>query len=326
MSMAWRGSRAPGGAEIGLTRALPVLLPLLLSTCMGLLSPRSVQAQADPVILDTLVVQVGSRLDSRLPATTRTVQVLDLKTIESLPVRTIAGLLEWATSIEVQPRSPAQSDLSIRGAGFEQVVVLVNGVRMSDLQTGHFDLDLSVPLGQVERIEILRGPASALYGADAMGGVVNIVTRGHDPGWRGRIEGGSWGTARVSGGGGFQEEGWPALQIGGELSRSDGHRAGTDFDAAMIHLSVLDSLAGTPLAGDFGFSRRNFGAKDFYAPYPSFEKTRTYSSALRWTPALSPEAGFEVGASLRRREDEFTLIRDDPGVYQNRHTSSQAGG
>ena len=69
------------------------------------------------------------------------------------------------------------ADLSIRGSTFEQVLVLVDGVRMSDPQTGHFDLDLAVPLERVERIEILRGPASAVYGADALGGVVNVVTR-----------------------------------------------------------------------------------------------------------------------------------------------------
>ena len=213
----------------------------------------------------------------------------------------------------MQSRSPAQSDLGIRGSSFEQVVVLVNGVRMSDPQTGHFDLDLAVPLDRVARVEVLRGPASALYGADAVGGVVNIVTREDDAGWVGRLEGGSWGTAKVSGGGGGQWEGWPSLSLGGEFSRSDGHRAGTDFEVALLHFSLQDTLAGGTLAGDFGISRRDFGAQDFYAPYPSFEKTRTYTSALKWAAAGIGNSRVELGASFRRHEDEFTLIRDDPG-------------
>jgi hypothetical protein len=65
------------------------------------------------------------------------------------------------------PRSPALFDVAVRGSSFEQVLVLVDGIRMSDAQTGHFDLNLAVPLDQVDRIEILRGPASTLHGADA---------------------------------------------------------------------------------------------------------------------------------------------------------------
>jgi iron complex outermembrane receptor protein len=278
------------------------------------------------VLLDTLQVQVGSRVSRVLPVLTRSVQLLGREEIDALPVRTVSGLLEWATSVDVQSRSPAQSDLSIRGAGFEQVVVLVNGVRMSDPQTGHFDLDLAVPLDQVERLEILRGPASALYGADAVGGVVNIVTRGSGEKWRGLLEGGSWGTARISGGGGFEKEGGLSLQLGGEFGRSDGHRAGTDYESALLHLGLSHPLGPGRLTGEFGGSRRDYGAQDFYAHYPSFERTRTYTSSVRWDAEASGRLTMEAGTSFRRHEDEFTLIRDDPAVYQNRHTSSQVGG
>jgi iron complex outermembrane receptor protein len=219
-----------------------------------------------------------------------------------------------------------QSDLSIRGGGFEQVVVLVDGVRMSDPQTGHFDLNLALPLDQVERVEILRGPASALYGADAMGGVVNLVTRDGGQGWYGRIEGGSWETGRVSAGGTLIGGDASMVQVGGELSRSDGHRTGTDFDATLLNLTFRRLLGPGRLSGAAGLARQNFGAADFYAPYPSFEKTRTYTSSLRFEAGEAGGTSLELGSSFRRHEDEFTLIRDDPGVYQNRHTSSQVGG
>jgi hypothetical protein len=112
---------------------------------------------------------LGSRVSAELPLRTRSVQVLDRPTLESLPARSVAEALRWATGWSLGSRSPAQTDLSIRGGSFEQVLVLVDGVRMSDPQTGHFDLDLAVPLDRVERIEILRGPASAQYGSDAWG-------------------------------------------------------------------------------------------------------------------------------------------------------------
>ena len=113
---------------------LAVSLPFVRLGGAGVL-----HAQSTPIILDTLKVQVGSRVSSGLPVLTRSVQLLGREEIESLPVRTLSDLLDWATGVEIQSRSPAQSDLGIRGAGFEQVVVLVNGVRMSDPQTGHFD-------------------------------------------------------------------------------------------------------------------------------------------------------------------------------------------
>ena len=307
-------------------KCLPRTLPIWVFGLWFWVFPfKALHAQIRPVLLDTLQVQVGSRVSSQLPILTRSVQLIGRDEIQSLPVRTVSGLLEWATSVEIQSRSPAQSDLGIRGAGFEQVVVLVNGVRMSDPQTGHFDLDLAVPLDLIERVEVLRGPSSAVYGSDAVGGVVNIVTKGDGEGWNGRVEGGSWGTARVSAGGGISTQGGAAVQFGGEMSRSDGHRAGTDFETTLLHLSLSQPLAAGSLTGDFGISRRDFGAQDFYAPYPSFEKTRSYTSGVRWGSKLSDDFTMEMGGSFRRHEDEFTLIRDDPGVYQNQHTSSQAG-
>jgi len=245
--------------------------------------------------------------------------------IQALPVRTLSGLLEWATGVEIQSRSPAQSDLGIRGAGFEQVVVLVNGVRMSDPQTGHFDLDLAVPLDGVERVEILRGPASALYGADAMGGVVNIVTRRGGEVRKGRLEGGSWGGLRIATDLGVEREGGGDFQLSGEYGRSDGHRPGTDFETILLHLGLNQPAGSGAVSFDLGLSRRDFGAQDFYAPYPSFEKTRSYTSGLRWASTGSGGLRFEAGLSGRVHQDEFTLIRSDPGVYQNRHTSSQLG-
>ena len=155
-------------------------------------------AQQPPLVrLDTLRVDVASRTASGFPARSRVVQVLTEEDLRELPVRTVAEALQWMTAADLQPRSPAQTDLSLRGSTFEQVLVLVDGVRMSDPQTGHFDLDLTVPLDRVARIEVLAGPASALYGADALGGVVNVVTREGGKRASGWFERGAFDTWRV---------------------------------------------------------------------------------------------------------------------------------
>ena len=311
-------------------RSAATLVPALLTLALGPLAPQAfgsarALAQEKVVNLDTLRVQVGSRASPSLPLLTRSIRLLGTEALAALPARSLPGLLGWATGVDVLSRSPAQHDLSIRGAGFEQVLVLVNGIRMSDPQTGHFDLNLGVPMDQVERLEILRGSASALYGADAMGGVVNIVTHSSPRPWEARLEGGSWGTARLAATGGVGEEGQGLLRVAGEVSRSDGHRPGTDYEAALLHLTGSHPVAGGSLSGDMGFSRRDFGARDFYAPYPSFERTRSVDGSLRWRRAGQSGTSLEAGLSFRSHDDEFILLRDDPSFYRNQHTSSQGG-
>ena len=313
----WFFTAAPGRSAVAAAASF-----VLLCCC-----PVALSGQQPPTKLDTLRVEVVSRIDPNLPATTRSIQLLSSEEIASLPVRTISELLEWATGVDVLSRSPAQSDLSIRGAGFEQVVVLVNGIRMSDPQTGHFDLDLVVPLEMVERVEVLRGAASALHGADAMGGVVNVVTRRSEEPLSGGVQGGSWNTVRVSARGGIDrgDTGGLSVNAGGEASRSDGHRDGTDYENTLLHLSLSHSAGAGRVSGELGASRRDFGAQDFYAPYPSFEKTRHYTASVGWKSSGDARYSWETRISARRHEDEFVLVRDDPSLYQNDHVSSQGG-
>lgn len=290
------------------------------------LTSRPAAAQRPDFVGDTLRVEVGSRASATMPVRTRSVEVLGRDRLALLPVRTLAEALRWSVGVELLQRSPAQADVSIRGAGFEQVLVLVDGARMSDPQTGHFDLDLAVPLEQVERIEILRGPASALYGADAVGGVVNVVTRAGAAGWAARVEGGSDAVAGAALSGGVVSERL-ALRAGAGHDRSDGHRPGTDYEVTQAHARLSTPAAGGRVTADAAFARRAFGAQDFYVPsFPAFERTETLAASLGW--ASAPGAAWTVLPRLdyRRHEDDFVLKRDDPSFYRNRHTSSQLGG
>ena len=209
--------------------------PAVLSGLVGLGPSQTLHAQT-PVHLDTLEVTVSSRVSPGLSARTRTLDVITREELAGLPARSVGDLLRWANAVDLQQRSGAQADVSLRGAGFEQVLVLVDGVRVSDVQTGHFDLDLTVPLDRIERVEILRGPASSLFGADAVGGVVNVVTRSRaravgsstadearPPTGSARAEGGSFGTLRLSATQALPV-GSARLSLGEEWSESDGDR------------------------------------------------------------------------------------------------------
>ena len=84
--------------------------------------------------------------------------------------------LDSALDLEARATGAMQADLSIRGATFGQTLVLLNGLRLDDVQTGHFNLDLPVPIEMISGIEVLKGSGSTLYGSDAIGGVVNVLT------------------------------------------------------------------------------------------------------------------------------------------------------
>ena len=282
------------------------------------------EAQRPDFALDTLRATVGARAWDGLPAALRSVELIERAQIAASPAGSVSDLLSWMLGVDLQPRSPAQADVAIRGASFEQVLVLVDGQRVSDAQTGHFDLDLTVPLDEVERIEVLRGPASAQYGSDAMGGVIHIVTRGGTSG-HARVEGGTHSTAAVSVSGGAAV-GESTGRLGAEVRRSDGTRSGTDYDIGVARGGIEVPVAGGRLRADAGFAARDFGAADFYAPYDSYEETRTYTASVGWAPRSAQRFAVEPRLTARRHDDDFILVRDDPALYRNQHTNWLLGG
>jgi outer membrane cobalamin receptor len=296
----------------------------LVGLILGAL-PVGVLAQ-EPFPIDTVRVEVGSRASAALPVHTRGVQVITRGALERLPVRTIAEALETALGMDVMARSPAQADVAIRGSSFEQILVLVDGVRMSDPQSGHFDLNLAVPLELVERIEVLRGPASALYGSDAVGGVVNVVTRrGSGSAVSARAETGSFGTTVLAGAATLAgRAGW--IDVGVDQQRADGHREGTDYRISQLRVAGGVPLGGRTLRLEVARAERDFGAAEFYADFPSYEETRTTVATAAWMAAPAARTALELRTSFRRHDDDFVLVRENPGLYRNLHTSEQWGG
>ena len=136
---------------------------------------------------------------------TRTLTVITREQIDVLPVHSIADVLRLVGSVDVRARGVrgVQTDFAVRGANFGQMLVLVDGVRMNDAQSGHHNGDIPVALDDVERIEILHGPGSALFGADAFGGTVNVITRRSVERPAVQVQGGSFGLASARGAGGL---------------------------------------------------------------------------------------------------------------------------
>ena len=121
----------------------------------------------------------SSRTAQKISETGRNITVIDGKLFQQLPVSSIDELLKYVPGVEVQSRGPmgAQSDIVLRGGTFQQVLVLLDGIKLNDPLTGHFSSYIPVAPYEIDRIEVLRGPAAAIYGAEAVGGVVNIITK-----------------------------------------------------------------------------------------------------------------------------------------------------
>src|SRR5689334_16682896 len=129
------------------------------------------------------VVVTAAATPVELGTVTRTLTIITREQIERLPAHSIADVLRLVSSVDVRARGErgVQTDFAVRGATFGQMLMLVDGVRLNDAQSGHHNGDIPVPLDLVERIEVLHGPGSSLFGADAYGGAVNIITRRQAP-------------------------------------------------------------------------------------------------------------------------------------------------
>ena len=124
-------------------------------------------------------VEVSARRGAALYSEVgRVVTVLSRAQIEAMPVQSVQELLRYAMSVDVRQRGPLgmQADVSMRGGSFDQVMVLLNGINITDPQTGHHALNLPVDLQSIERVEILQGPAARVYGPNAFSGAINFIT------------------------------------------------------------------------------------------------------------------------------------------------------
>ena len=132
--------------------------------------------------IDTIQVTT-TRLPLQSKETGRNISIVKGTDIQKMAITSLDELLQVIPGIEVQTRNGfgAQGDISMRGATYTQIQVLVNGMKLNDPLTGHFNSYIPVSPVEIERVEVLRGAASAMYGADAVGGVINIITKGFKP-------------------------------------------------------------------------------------------------------------------------------------------------
>lgn len=288
------------------------------------------QAAPDTTYLMNTVYVSASRLSFTPASSGRHMAVLDSAAIAQTGAATIAELLDNLPGVHARTRGPhgVQTDLAMAGATFSQVLVLLDGVRVNDPQTGHHTLNLPLGPQDLQRVEIVYGAGSAVHGPDAFGGVVNLVPRDRvqrrvdlSTRW-GETGGSDSDVAAVAHATnlryGWQGD-WGALSLSAGKARSDGYRDTTEFDIDRLYAQLRVPLSSGQLKLSGGVEDKAFGAKDFYAPYPSKEWTRVWLCGAQYQHSAAGGRQVVSRALYRRHRDRFVLWRHNPGAYENRH-------
>ncbi len=261
----------------------------------------------------------------------RIVSVIERKEIESWPAQSVQDLLEYVAGIDIRQRGAegVQADVSIRGGTFDQTMLLLNGINITDPQTGHHNLNIPVSLSQIERIEILQGPAARVYGPNAFSGAVNIVTRQNDsPYARINLGGGSFGLFDADLSGAFKT-GKLNNSLAVNKKKSDGYINNTDFDIFNVYYSNQLKAETGKLSFQVGYSEKGFGANSFYTPrFPNqFEEIKTLVSSVKWES--DSKLHLTPVIYWRRNQDRFELFRNNPDPWyssHNYHLTNSFGG
>ena len=266
----------------------------------------------------------GSRAPLTRVQAARMVTVLERADIQAAPVQSVNDLLKYVASVDVRQRGPigAQTDISIRGGNYEQITILLNGINICDPQTGHNAFDFPVDISEIERIEVLEGPAGRVYGTSSLLGAINIVTRPRPTSSvSAHIEGGSYGYLSAGARANVASGKWNN-QLSGSYSRSDGYQRNSagglnsDYSGGKAFYQGTYDDDIVSVSWHAGLSTKDFGSNTFYGAKwdDQFEHTLKTYTALQ---AETKKGSFHLKPSIywNHSYDRFELFRDAAEKY-----------
>lgn len=256
----------------------------------------------------------------------RMVTVITREEVQRAAVQSVNDLLKLASGVDVRQRGGfgIQTDINLNGGTFDQVTLLLNGVNINNPQTGHHTADLPCSVDDIERIEILEGATSRVYGGQAFGGAINIVTRQAAANEASiHAQAGSYGTWGADASGELLRN-HSRHRLSGGYTQSDGGTENSDFAIARAFYRGGTELTGIRLNWQAGFNRKAYGANTFYsAAYPN-----QYEEQNRYIVSVSAETQGRIhlqpNVYWQRATDDFQLIRGTE-TGQNYHRTEVFG-
>lgn len=274
------------------------------------------------------VTVTASRVTLPADLTAKVVTVITRDEIQRSPFQNVQDLLNYVAGIDVQQRGAhgVQADISIRGGSFDQTAILLNGINISNPQTGHLSLNLPINLSDIERIEIIHGPSSIIYGASAFSGGINIITRKNpDHKAYASIQGGMYGLLNTEANGALKS-GSATHQLSAGYKRADGDRDNSEYHQGNLFWQSHWLVDKSKIDFQAGYDDKAFGANTFYsAMYPNqYEKTRNYFASIKGETGTTLK--FIPSVYWNRSNDQFQLIKDKPTLKRfNYHQTDVYG-
>ena len=278
--------------------------------------------------LDTILIK-STRIDLPFKENSRTINVVTSAAIKNSAATNVADLLQQVAGVDIRRRGTAgsQSDLYIRGGGFDQTLLLIDGIKMDDAQTGHHTMNAALPLEVIERIEIIKGPAARVFGQNAFTGAINIVTKKELLNKVSiNLEAGSFGQLNYSATVGKEYENTSIIAHAGSLT-SDGYRTNSDYENNNYFLKGIFNKKNQPIEVLATFFDKKIGAENFYTTNPAWNEYEETQNSLLGVSTTFRTEKFKISPRIywRRGQDIFLLKRDDPSFFRNLHITNKVG-
>ncbi|PJK14999.1 TonB-dependent receptor [Lysobacteraceae bacterium NML07-0707] len=274
--------------------------PLAIATALALLPAFAhAQSKAHPSSrqLDRIIV-TATRSTQTVAGVPASASVIEHEELQQHPVLDMADALRGLPGVNLQGIGQARRGISVRGLDPGYTLTLVDGLRVNSSGNvmAHSDFDFGwVPVEAIERIEFVRGPMSSLYGSDALGGVVNLITRSATDAWHGSSS---------------LNAGWRKPEAGGDWWQASAYAAGP----------LLQDTLGLSVFAESRNQDKGFDA--FNPAITRFEgrKARTGSAMLSWTPDAQQRIDLRVLAGKEARNRHVALGGPRPSTYETLDT------
>lgn len=295
-----------------------------------LTQPGKTYAQADSTqVIHNLqeVVVSAQRAPITYSNVARVVHVIPRSEIANAPVLSLNELLDYTPGVDIRQRGTngIQADVSIQGGSFDQSLILLNGINISDPQTGHLSMNLPIDLESVSRIEVLTGSASRVFGANAFTGAVNILTNPTEKSFiRASVMGGDFGLYKVGFTSQYNINSFYS-HLSYSTSSSNGYTHNTDYNTQSLFYQGGVKKENYQINLQAGYNDKDYGANSFYSSkYANqYEENSTYFGGINGS--FGKTVKIKPTIYWRRNYDHYVLIRENPAAYQNYHFTDVYG-
>lgn len=287
------------------------------------------------------VVVSENRLQIPFNKAARNIQIVTREEISAMPVKSLNEVLSFVGGVDLRQRGVfgTQADVSIDGGSFEQTLILLNGMKISDAQTAHHSLNIPIPLSAIERIELIKGPAARIYGINALTGAINIITKTQE---NSSIEVASqWGSSfaqKATGDGTGIYSGGNAQATINIAAKNNQHLFALgldDYNGQRYNSATkdqkyfyqgkidLDAKNQVNLMG--GYINNSFGASGYYASpidKEAYEIVRTALAGISSSHQLSTNFILKPRFSSRYNWDDYRFYRNNLSVARSEHRTA----